>query len=96
MVQQEEYGHKVQDSIQSNIQTRVREFERAIRQCLSTEVHAMSQNVYHLGEDMGVVDGKVDVIGGNITKTVSGVKRLEDMLRDIAKDVQRQWRTHPP
>ncbi|RAL17394.1 uncharacterized protein BO97DRAFT_409832 [Aspergillus homomorphus CBS 101889] len=80
-VQQDDYGKKLETKITTSVGEKAIAFEKAVKSCLSIEVHDMGQNVVRIGEGQ-------DEMKDNLRRAAASLERLEAILQDKIKQMQ--------
>ncbi|KAL0253355.1 hypothetical protein SLS55_010332 [Diplodia seriata] len=86
VMQQDDYGRKLQAAVTDNVREKVEAFDRAVRACLHTEVRDTGKNVVTVGRMLEVVHGQIDGQTGDLKKMSATVSTLEDLLRGMARE----------
>ncbi|OJD32653.1 adenosine trna methylthiotransferase [Diplodia corticola] len=79
VVQQGDYGKKLEAAVKDNVTEKVEAFDRAVQACLHTEVRDTGKNVITVGRLLEVVHGQIDGQTGDLQKMSATVSTLEDL-----------------
>lgn len=88
LVQQNEYGKDLETYVKTNVEVKVKAFERAIRACLSQQVGGIDANVVNIGKIMQIANGKLDHNTSELRKMTAAVHTLYDHLHEKLQQLE--------
>ncbi|OJZ87350.1 hypothetical protein ASPFODRAFT_217722 [Aspergillus luchuensis CBS 106.47] len=84
IVQQDDYGAQLESAISTTVTEKANAFEKAVKSCLSIEVHDMGRNVVRIGQGQDAIRGDLKPL----LQAAASWERCEAILRDYMRQIQ--------
>lgn len=84
IVQQDDYGAQLESAISTAVTEKAIAFEKAVKSCLSIEVHDMGRNVVRIGQGQDAIRKDLKPL----LQAAASWERCEAILRDHMRQIQ--------